>query len=84
MSDKSSSTIKPLVLSVRDGRKFLGNIGPNKFWDLVKRGELELIGSEHKRWVTVASCERYVERQLAIARAEGPSPGPRKLAGSAQ
>jgi hypothetical protein len=54
-------------------------VGKNKFWQLVKAGEIELIGDSNKRWLVVASAERYVERQLAKAkqlakaRAEGPS-----------
>jgi hypothetical protein len=81
MRDKASDhpPLKPLVLSRRAACEFLGGIGKAKFWGLVRAGEIELVGDSNKRWATTASCEAYIERQLAKARAEGPPRGtPRK------
>lgn len=52
--------IEPLLVSVRDARKLLGGCGNNRFWQLAKAGAFELVGSDHKRWVTVASLKRFV------------------------
>ena len=38
------------------------------FWKLIKNSELELVGTEHKRWVVVESLNAYVERQRAAAK----------------
>lgn len=76
-SSEVQPNLRPLLVSVRQARQILGGCGNNKFWALVKAGEIELIGSARKRWVTVASLDAYVARQLEVAKAEGPSPGPR-------
>ena len=70
------SELEPLLVSVVNARKMLGGIGHNQFWALVKAGELELVGSTHKRWVTVASLKGRVARMLAVA--QQPSGNPRK------
>ena len=56
------SALEPLLVTVVEARKLLGGIGNNKFWQLVKAGELELVGSTRKRWVIVESIRSYVER----------------------
>ncbi len=64
------SELKPLIVSVREARRLLGGISNNKFWKLVKAGEFELVGSERKRFVVVASLHRYVAdmpRRKAVA-----------------
>jgi|HubBroStandDraft_6_1064221.scaffolds.fasta_scaffold2139372_1 hypothetical protein len=76
--------LRPLLVSVRKARELLGGCGHNKFWALVKVGEIELIGSSRKRWVTLASLDAYVARQLKVAKAEGPSTGPRTAKVAAQ
>ena len=53
--------LKPLLVSVRHAREIL-SIGNNKFWQLAKQGELELVGGERKRLVVFASIEKYVDR----------------------
>jgi hypothetical protein len=64
------SELEPLLVTVREARKLLGNIGNNKFWKLVKAGEFELVGSERKRWVTVSSIRDHVERLRQAAAAD--------------
>jgi hypothetical protein len=56
------STPTPLLVPVVEARRLLGGIGHNQFWKLAKAGELELVGSERKRWVVVASITAYVAR----------------------
>ena len=60
--------LQPLLVSVRKARELLGGIGNNQFWKLIKNSELELVGTEHKRWVVVESLNAYVERQRAAAK----------------
>jgi hypothetical protein len=54
--------LQPLLVSVRKARELLGGVGNNKFWQLAKLGELELVGTERKRWVVYASIQRYVAK----------------------
>lgn len=61
--------LKPLLVSVREARRLLGGCGNNRFWDLVKAGEIELVGSSRKRWVPIASLEALIERMREDARA---------------
>ncbi len=70
----TTPTIKPLIVSVRQARQLLGGASNNRFWRLVKAGELELIGSKRKRWVLVESLEAYVARQRHAAAASRPKP----------
>ena len=56
--------LEPLLASVVNARKMLGGIGHNQFWALVKAGELEVVGNEHKRWVTTASIKARVARMM--------------------
>jgi hypothetical protein len=65
---------EPLLVPVLVARKMLGGIGRNQFWELAKNGELELVGSEYKRWVTVASIKARVARMIAAAQAEKDQP----------
>jgi hypothetical protein len=60
--------IKPLLVDVRQARVLL-SCGKNKFWkDYAPR--LELLGTAHKRLVTVASIDALVEDLRKKARAE--------------
>jgi hypothetical protein len=52
--------IEPLIVSVKQARALLGGYGNNKFWALARAGAFELVGDEHKRFVTVESLKRYV------------------------
>ena len=51
----------PLLVDVREARRLLGGMTKNKFWELARTGAFELVGSERKRFVVVASLERYVD-----------------------
>jgi hypothetical protein len=64
------SGLRPLLVSVRQARELLGGCANNRIWKLIKDGELEVVGTERKRWVSFASIEAYVERQLAAAATE--------------
>jgi hypothetical protein len=66
----STSEIQPLLVSVKQARQMLGGCSNNTIWRLIKAGELEVVGSERKRWCSTASIERYVARQLERARQE--------------
>ena len=64
-SDKQTKTtphLPPLLVSVKEARRLLGGIGNNTFWSLAKVGTFDLVGSERKRFVTVASLNDYVAR----------------------
>lgn len=61
------SELKPLLVSVRQARELLGGCANNRIWKLIKDGELEVVGTQRKRWCTVASIEAYVERQVTAA-----------------
>jgi hypothetical protein len=64
-----NSELQPLLVSVRKARELLGGIGNNKFWQLAKLGELELVGTERKRFVVVTSLEHYVAKLREVANA---------------
>ena len=52
----------PLLVDVREARRMLGDMSKNKFWEEARAGKFELVGSERKRFVVVASITRYVDR----------------------
>ena len=52
----------PLLVDVREARRLLGDMSKNRFWELARSGAFELVGSERKRFVVVASLARYVDR----------------------
>ena len=56
------SELQPLLVSVKKARELLGGVGNNQFWALARNGELELVGTERKRWVVVESIHAYVAR----------------------
>jgi hypothetical protein len=51
-----------LLVDVREARRLLGNITKNHFWALARSGAFELVGSERKRFVVVASLQAYVDK----------------------
>jgi len=61
--------LQPLIVSVKKARELLGGCGNNQFWALVKAGEFEVMGTPRKRWITIASLEAYVARQVKAAAA---------------
>jgi hypothetical protein len=52
----------PLLVDVREARRMLGDMSKNKFWEEARLGKFELVGSDRKRFVVVASLKRYVDR----------------------
>jgi hypothetical protein len=84
--------IKPLLVDVRQARALLA-CGKNSFWKNYAP-KLELLGTVHKRLVTVSSIEALVEqlrqgasrgprkRAFPKAKAAGPSRAPREPAGA--
>jgi hypothetical protein len=54
--------LPPLLVDVLEARRMLGNISKNKFWEIARHGEIELVGSERKRFAVVASLQRYVDK----------------------
>lgn len=59
---------KPLIVSTREARRLLADMGKNKFWRLAKEGEFDLVGTRAKRFVTMASLEAYLQRLREAAR----------------
>jgi hypothetical protein len=60
--DAPPSILEPLIVPVTTARQMLGGMSKNKFWKEAKAGKFELVGSERKRFVVVASLHRYVDR----------------------
>ncbi|HMF21067.1 MAG TPA: hypothetical protein VKG24_02950 [Pseudolabrys sp.] len=56
----SQSELKPLLVSVQQTRQLL-SISEKKFWSLVAAGHFDLRGTHHKRYVTMASIEKYID-----------------------
>jgi hypothetical protein len=54
--------VKPARLSIQGTADYLGS-GERHIWDLIKAGELEVVGTRRKRWVITASADAYVARQ---------------------
>jgi len=63
------SDLDRLLVSVKQARAILGDIGHGRFWALAKAGEFTLVGSARKRFVTTDSLRAYVQRQVAAAKA---------------
>jgi hypothetical protein len=59
---ETPSNLPPLLVDVREARRLLGDMSKNRFWELARAGAFELVGSERKRFVVVASLHRFVER----------------------
>ena len=53
--------LKPAQLSIKHTAEHLDCSTP-KVWQLVKTGELKVVGSKTKRWVTMASIEAYLAK----------------------
>jgi hypothetical protein len=58
--DASPPIPEPLIVPVTTARQMLGGMSKNKFWSEARAGKFELVGSERKRFVVVASLHRYV------------------------
>jgi hypothetical protein len=53
--------LKPAQLSIKHTAEHLDCSTP-KVWQLVKTGELKVVGSKTKRWVTMASIEAFLAK----------------------
>ena len=40
----------------------LGDMSKNRFWEEARAGKFEIVGSERKRFVVVATLKSYVDR----------------------
>ena len=56
----SGPELKPLLVSGPRARKLL-DIGNTKYWDLVKRGEIETAQIGNRKMVVFASLERLAQ-----------------------
>lgn len=52
--------MEPIVLSVNDTRKALGNVGRNKVYDLINSGKLDTVQLGGRRLVKVDSIRRLL------------------------
>jgi hypothetical protein len=59
--------IEPFLLRHSDARRMLG-YGNSKYWELVKAGEIEVVGKGAMSRATYASIKAFVEKLLAEAR----------------
>jgi hypothetical protein len=64
MSETSDD--KPLVVGMTKAEHLL-DAGTDKLYDLIKAGELDSYLDGNRRKVTIASIERYIQKQLAAA-----------------
>ena len=62
--------IEPLLIRNPDAQKLLA-VGPSKYWQMVKAGRIEVVGSGAMSRATFASVKKEVERQRAEAQAAG-------------
>lgn len=56
-----TENLKPLLVSMKEAQRYIA-VGRNKLWKLAKQGEIEIVGSETKRYAVVASLDAYVAR----------------------
>jgi len=68
-----SPDLRPLLVSVKQAQAMLGCCSANLFWKSYAP-RLELVGTERKRWITVASIHALVEELRAEAKTAPPSP----------
>jgi hypothetical protein len=58
---------KHLLESTKETRRRLGDIGKNKFYNLVKAKELETVKLGSRRMVIAASTDALIERLISEA-----------------
>jgi hypothetical protein len=58
--------IEPLLVKHPDAQRLIA-CGASKYWQLVKLGEIEVVGTGAMGRATYASLQRYVARLLAKA-----------------
>jgi hypothetical protein len=54
--------VKPARMSIRHIADYLDG-SERTVWDLIAKGELEVVGTPRKRWVITASADAYLARQ---------------------
>ena len=60
LQQSDSHPTPPILVSVREARRLLGNMCAGTFWQKATRGEFgELVGNERKRYVYYAALMRY-------------------------
>jgi hypothetical protein len=64
-----SEPIKPALMSVARASEYLGR-SEREVWRLLKRREIEVVGTRRKRFIVVSSIDGYIERQRKQAQAE--------------
>jgi hypothetical protein len=64
---KQGEPIEPLLVRHKDAQRALG-CGNSKYWELVKAGEIEVVGNGAMSRATYASVKAYVARLLLEAR----------------
>ena len=55
---KTEASTEPLLISKKDGRRMLGNIGATKFDEMISSGALESVKIGSRRLVKIASIMR--------------------------
>ena len=64
---KLDGPLEPLLVRHKDAQRALG-FGNSKYWELVKAGEIEVVGKGAMSRATYASVKAYVARLLLDAR----------------
>ena len=54
--------VRPARMSIQRTADYLGS-GERHIWDLIKAGELEVVGTPRKRWIITSSIDAYIARQ---------------------
>jgi hypothetical protein len=58
----ASELTPPLIVSIAEARRLLGDMCPDRFWVEARDGKFgELLGSKRKRYVRYENLQRYVE-----------------------
>ena len=51
------------ALSITQAMSYLGDIGRTKIYDLIRRGELEVLRIDSKPIILIEECEEFLARQ---------------------
>ena len=61
-----TETLEPLLVRHRQAQDMLG-YGSTKYWELVRKGEIQIVGTGAMSRAVYASIKRYVQKLLAEA-----------------
>jgi hypothetical protein len=64
-----TESLEPLLVRHQQARDILG-YGETKYWELVRKGEIEVVGRAAMSRAVYASIKKYVAKLLAEAAAE--------------